>query len=151
MHGPSPGFLATARKPQEDATRRSGRYALIDCDAGQRIGLISNTIWPAELHIEDLEELGLLHYLEHLTFSGEIGMWKPSRQIFLHTLDALGVAPEQAVFVGDSPREDIVGAHAAGMRAIWIRSREFPLGDVQPDAIIESLPELLPILEHWRA
>jgi len=42
-------------------------------------------------------------------------------------------------------------AKAAGMRAIWIRSREFPLGDVQPDAIIETLPELLPILEHWRA
>ena len=120
-------------------------------DQGYRIGLISNTIWPAELHMEDLEELGLLHYLEHLTFSGEIGMWKPSRQIFQHTLAALGVAPEHAVFVGDSPREDIVGAHAAGMRAIWIRSREFPLGDVQPDAIIENLPELLPILEHWRA
>jgi putative hydrolase of the HAD superfamily len=120
-------------------------------DAGYRIGLISNTIWPAELHMEDLAEIGLLHYLEHLTFSGEIGMWKPSRQIFQHALDALGVAPEQAVFIGDSPHEDILGAHAAGMRAIWIRSGEFPLGDVQPDASIDALPELLPILEHWRA
>jgi putative hydrolase of the HAD superfamily len=120
-------------------------------DSGYRLGLISNTIWPAELHMEDLEEIGLLHLLEHLTFSGEVGMWKPSRQIFQHTLDALGVAPEHAVFVGDNPHEDIMGAHAAGMRAIWIRSREFLLGDVQTDAIIETLPELLPILEHWRA
>jgi putative hydrolase of the HAD superfamily len=120
-------------------------------DSGYRIGLISNTIWPAELHIEDLDQLGLLPYLEHLTFSGEIGMWKPSRQIFEHALAALEVAPEHAVFVGDSPREDIVGAQGAGMRAVWVRSREFPLGDVQPDARIEALPELLPILEHWRA
>jgi putative hydrolase of the HAD superfamily len=120
-------------------------------DSGYRIGLISNTIWPAELHMEDLEEIGLLHYLEHLIFSGEIGIWKPSRQIFQHALGALGVAPEHAVFVGDNPREDIVGAHGAGMRAIWVRSHEIPLGDVQPDAIIETLPELLPILEHWRA
>lgn len=119
-------------------------------DSGYRIGLISNTIWPAELHMEDLEQVGLLHYLEHLTFSGEIGMWKPSRQIFQRTLDALGVAPEQAVFLGDNPREDIMGAHGAGMRAIWVRSSEF-LDDAQPDAIIETLPELLPILEHWRA
>ena len=37
------------------------------------------------------------------------------------------------------------------MRAVWVRSAEFPLGDVQPDAIIETLPELLPILEQWRA
>ena len=120
-------------------------------DAGYRIGLISNTIWPAELHMEDLEEIGLLHYLEHLIFSGEIGIWKPSRQIFQHALGALGVAPEHAVFVGDNPREDIVGAHGAGMRAIWVRSPEFPLGAVQPDAIIETLPELMPLLEHWRA
>jgi putative hydrolase of the HAD superfamily len=120
-------------------------------DAGYRLGLISNTIWPAELHMEDLEEIGLLQFLEHLTFSGEIGMWKPSRQIFEHALAALEARPEQAVFVGDSPREDILGARGAGMRAIWVRNPDFPLGDVQPDAIIETLPELLPILERWRA
>jgi putative hydrolase of the HAD superfamily len=119
-------------------------------DAGYRIGLISNTIWPAELHIEDLEQIGVLPYLEHMVFSGEIGMWKPNRQIFQHALEALGAAPEQSVFVGDSPREDIIGARGAGMRAVWVRSPEFPLGDVQADAIIETLPDLLPILEQWR-
>jgi putative hydrolase of the HAD superfamily len=116
-----------------------------------RIGLISNTIWPAELHMEDLEEIGVLPFLEHLIFSGEIGLWKPSPQVFQHALDALRVAPHQAVFVGDSPREDILGAQGAGMRAIWVRSTEFPLGDVQPDATIEALPELLPLLEQWRS
>jgi putative hydrolase of the HAD superfamily len=120
-------------------------------ERGYRIGLISNTIWPAELHMEDLEELGLLHDLEHLTFSGEIGMWKPRPQIFQHALAALDATPEQSVFVGDSPREDILGAQAVGMRAIWVRNREFPLGDVRPDAIVETLLELLPILERWSA
>ena len=59
------------------------------------------------------------------------------------------MAPEQSVFVGDSPREDIVGARGAGMRAVWVRSSEFPPGDVQADATIETLPELLPIVERW--
>lgn len=118
-------------------------------ERGTRIGLISNTVWPAELHLEDLEELGILPYLEHLTFSGELGFWKPNPQIFQHALNALGVAPEQAVFVGDSPREDVRGAQGVGMRAVWVRSAEFPLGDVQPDAIIGELPELLPLLEQW--
>lgn len=117
--------------------------------SGYRIGLISNTIWPAELHIEDLAEQGLLPYLEHLVFSGEKGVWKPNPRIFEDVLRALDVTPETAVFVGDSPREDIVGAQHVGMRAIWMRSREFPLRDVRPDAVIESLPEVPPILDRW--
>lgn len=116
---------------------------------GYRIGLISNTIWPAELHLEDLDALGALTHLEHTIFSGDLGLWKPNPAVFQHALDALGVSPSQAVFVGDSPREDILGAQGIGMRAVWIRSREFPLGNVQPDAVIDAPPELLPILEQW--
>lgn len=120
-------------------------------DQGMRMGLISNTIWPAELHLEDLAEIGVLPFLQVTLFSGELGLWKPNPPIFQHALSALAVAPDEAIFVGDSPREDIVGAQRAGMRAVWMRSAEFPLGDVQPDAVIESLPELLPIMERWRA
>ncbi len=117
---------------------------------GYRVGLISNTIWPAELHLEDLEEIGLLPQIEQLIFSGDLGVWKPSPQIFQHMLELLGVRADEAVFVGDSPREDILGAHGVGMRAVWMRSRTFPLGDVRPDATIDALPELLPILDRWR-
>lgn len=115
---------------------------------GYRVGLISNTIWPAEVHLEDLEEIGVLPHIEQLIFSGDLGVWKPSPQIFQHMLDLLGVRADEAVFVGDSPREDIRGAHGVGMRAVWMRS-DFPLGDVRPDATIEALPELLPLLDSW--
>jgi putative hydrolase of the HAD superfamily len=118
-------------------------------ERGYRLGLISNTIWPAEFHLEDLAEIGVLPYLEHLIFSGEAGIWKPNPQIFRHALDALGAEPGAAIFVGDSPREDIRGAQAVGMRAVWLRSREFPLGDAQPDGVVDTLPELLPILDQW--
>jgi putative hydrolase of the HAD superfamily len=120
-------------------------------EQGYRIGLISNTIWPAELHMEDLAELGILPYLEHLDFSGELGHWKPGPQIFQHALSKLSVAPEQAVFVGDNPREDVLGAQSAGMRAIWQHSVEFPLGAARPDATIETLADLPAILQRWRA
>lgn len=116
---------------------------------GYRVGLISNTIWPAEMHLEDLEEIGVLPHIEQLIFSGDLGVWKPSPQIFLHMLELLGVPADEAVFVGDNPREDILGAQGVGVRAVWMRGG-FPLGDVRPDATIEALPELLPILERWR-
>jgi putative hydrolase of the HAD superfamily len=134
--GATPGAVATLAALREQ---------------GCRIGLISNTIWPAELHLEDLEQIGVLPYLEHLTFSGDTGMWKPNPRVFHHALAALEAAPEQAVFVGDSPHDDILGAQSAGMRAVWVRNAEFPLGNAQPDAIIETLPELLPLLEQWRS
>lgn len=116
---------------------------------GLRIGLISNTIWPGELHLEDLDSVGLLSYLEHTIFSGDLGLWKPNRQVFQHALDALGVTAGEAVFVGDSPREDILGAQRLGMRAVWVANPDFPLGDVQPDATIRALPELLPLIASW--
>jgi HAD superfamily hydrolase (TIGR01549 family) len=141
-----------ARPLREGLTAAPGAVETLAAlrDQGYRVGLISNTIWPAELHLEDLEEIGVLPYLEHLSFSGELGVWKPNPQIFQHVLEALDATPDLAVFVGDSPREDILGAQAVGMRAVWVRSPEFPLGEVQPDAIITTIPELLPILERWR-
>jgi HAD superfamily hydrolase (TIGR01509 family) len=120
-------------------------------EQGYRIGLISNTIWPAELHMEDLAELGLLAHLDHMDFSGELGYWKPNPRIFLHALSKLGVAPEDAVFVGDNPHEDLLGAQRVGMRAVWQRSAEFPLGNVAPDAIIETLADVPALLQRWRA
>src|SRR5690349_15525796 len=67
---------------------------------GYRIGLISNTIWPAELHIEDLAEAGILPYLDHMDFSGELGFWKPNPRVFLHALSKLDLTHDEAVFVG---------------------------------------------------
>jgi putative hydrolase of the HAD superfamily len=113
---------------------------------GIATGLISNTVWPGELHLEDLAALGLLPHLQHVLFSGDYGVWKPQPAVFRHMLELLGVSAEETVFVGDSPEEDIVGAQRVGMRAVWMRSG-FPLGEVRPDAVIESLPELLPLLE----
>jgi putative hydrolase of the HAD superfamily len=141
-----------ARPMREGASAMPGAVETLAWlrERGYRIGLISNTIWPAELHLEDLAEIGVLPYLEHLIFSGEAGVWKPSPQIFERALAALGAAPAEAVFVGDSPREDILGAQAVGMRAVWVRSNEFPLGGVRPDGAVEALPELPPLLDQWR-
>jgi HAD superfamily hydrolase (TIGR01509 family) len=142
-----------ARPMRADLTAMPGAIETLAAlrEQGYHIGMISNTIWPAELHMEDLAEIGLLAYLDHMDFSGELGYWKPNPRVFQHTLSKLGVAPDQAVFVGDNPREDILGAQGVGMRAVWQRSAEFPLGDVRPDATIETLAELPAIIKRWHA
>jgi HAD superfamily hydrolase (TIGR01509 family) len=119
-------------------------------EEGYRIGLISNTAWPGRFHMADLANLELLPYLHHLTFSGDAALWKPNPAIFQATAEALEASPTETVFIGDNPQEDILGAQAAGMRAIWVETPEFPLGTVQPDGQVAHLAELPALLEAWR-
>ncbi len=52
--------------------------------------------------------------------STRVGYAKPDPLIFQRALDALGVTPADAVFVGDSLPRDMAGARAVGMRHIWL-------------------------------
>ena len=75
---------------------------------------------------------------------------KPHTAVFQHILTQLNTPPEQAIFVGDSPAHDIVGANDTGMVSILIDpphlNRE--LNGTQPDFTINKLQELIPILER---
>jgi HAD superfamily hydrolase (TIGR01509 family) len=49
-----------------------------------------------------------------------VGCVKPDPRIFRSALDALGVTPADAWFVGDSLPRDMAGARAIGMRHVWL-------------------------------
>lgn len=64
------------------------------------------------------------------------GWIKPHESIFRAALDLIGVAPTEAVMVGDSVEDDIEGASALGMRAVLIdREGRYP-------EAAEALPDL---------
>lgn len=99
----------------------------------------------------DVRRLGLSEYFRFALCAEELGVGKPDPMPFREALSrAGGVAAERAVHIGDHPSDDIAGAQAAGMRAIWFnpqgRSWE---GDVTPDAQIASLAELPGLLNSW--
>jgi FMN phosphatase YigB (HAD superfamily) len=68
-----------------------------------------------------MQAVGLLNYFDprKMAISADLGIRKPAPGIFLYALDALSVAPEQAVMVGDSLTADVAGAQDAGIFAIW--------------------------------
>jgi putative hydrolase of the HAD superfamily len=74
---------------------------------------------------------------------------KPHPAAFRAVLQALDVDPANAVFVGDRLYDDIYGAQTVGMRGVWRRDRDVPEYDVQPDAVIDRLPELIPLVDKW--
>ncbi len=85
---------------------------------GLRLAVISN--WDRRLH-EILDGLGLTDRFSHVADLGHRGRLKirpPS--IFLRTLERLGVRPEEALHVGDSPLEDYEGSRAVGMTPVLI-------------------------------
>jgi HAD superfamily hydrolase (TIGR01509 family) len=119
-------------------------------EQGRTLGLISNTMWPGAKHHEDLERFGLAQYLDVEIYSADVGLWKPSAEVFLHALKRLGGTPDHAFFVGDNPNDDIVGGHNAGMKAVWIVNKEYHRdAGKDADAVIDELPELLSVLETW--
>ena len=61
-----------------------------------------------------LARYGLIGYFGVLIFSNEYGWLKPDPRIFHHTLDELGVPPENAIHVGDTEDMDIAGARRPG-------------------------------------
>jgi putative hydrolase of the HAD superfamily len=104
-------------------------------ERGFGLGLVSNAFDPGWLLHRDLEHMGLADRLDFSVFSSEVGLRKPHPAIFERALDALGVAPENALFVGDRLFEDIRGAAELGMttvQALWYRADEHPDG-AEPD------------------
>jgi putative hydrolase of the HAD superfamily len=90
-----------------------------------KLGLVSNAFDPGWLLRDDLERMGLAERLDTAVFSSEVGKRKPHPLIFETALRALGVAPDRALFVGDSRFADVGGAKQLGMttvQALWFRA-----------------------------
>lgn len=118
-------------------------------EAGLRTALLSNTHWPRAFHERFLERDGLAQFLDARLYTSELTRMKPHPTAFRDALQALAVAPAQAVFVGDRLFDDIYGAKMCGLRTVWRRNQSVPHFDVTPDATIDRLAELVPVVEEW--
>jgi HAD superfamily hydrolase (TIGR01549 family) len=109
--------------------------------AGQvALGSVSNGV-------ADLETIGLAHYFQASVAAHSFGCAKPDPAIFHAACDALGVAPHEAVYVGDDLFIDVEGAQKAGMRAAWMNREGLkpPLSapdTIRPDVVCSTLYEL---------
>lgn len=114
---------------------------------GYRLGLISNAA-NAENVNRLIDRFNLRHYFEAILVSATEKVRKPDTRIYSRALRAMNITASSAVMVGDTLTADILGAQNAGLRAIWITTREnhpdnsLVSGDITPDAVIDCLSEL---------
>jgi putative hydrolase of the HAD superfamily len=122
-------------------------------ERGLAIGMLSNTHWPRAFHERFLERDGLVDLIDARLYTSEMPFQKPHPSAFLAAARAVGLDdPGAAVFVGDRPWDDVAGAAGVGMRTVLRPNPLVPdAGGVVPDAVITALPELLPVVDAWRA
>jgi putative hydrolase of the HAD superfamily len=109
---------------------------------GYRLGIVTNG-W-ADMQHRKIDVSGIRPYVDLVTVSGEEDVKKPDAAIFKRTAARLGVAPENCIFVGDHPINDIEGALAAGMNAIYLNTRHLPCEADVPEAV--NLDDVLKLL-----
>lgn len=113
-----------------------------------RLGLVSNfDHGPTAKRI--LADHDLTGFFDVILISDDFGRRKPHRAIFDAALQALDVAAADALFIGDSIEDDVVGAQRIGLPVVWLNAKRKPLpaGMAAPDHSVAELGELLGLIE----
>jgi putative hydrolase of the HAD superfamily len=82
--------------------------------SGVKTGILSNLPRPLGERLREVD--GFLKHFDHITFSYELGMVKPQREIYVDAVRGLGVDPQHALFLDDR-EENVEGARQAGLLA----------------------------------
>jgi putative hydrolase of the HAD superfamily len=117
-----------------------------------KLGLISN-FTSAPVVYCSLRQLGINKCFNATVVSQANGYRKPSPKIFDEALGRLQVKVDEAIFVGDSPVEDIGGAKDYGLLTVFVESQFFKLNNLvvsgqKPDFTAVDLQEVCRILEQ---
>ena len=108
------------------------------------LGIITNTL--ADVQRVKIHKLGLDEKIHHVLIASEVGVSKPSPEIFHRALELVKVDAGEFLFVGNSLEDDVAGAKAAGVSVAWLNRLGASAPDkIQPDFTIHSLHDLLPI------
>lgn len=112
-----------------------------------RLGLLTNG--PADAQQSKLDRFEWVEEFDAIAITGNLDAGKPDERAFRAILDALGVDPDEAVYVGDDPDADVHGAQAAGMYAVHVvyEGGPDPVPDadavVERDALADELPGIV--------
>lgn len=113
------------------------RIALASSTRRKRIGLI-------------LESCGIAHYFEEIMSGEDFKESKPNPEIYVRTVEKLGLLPERCVAIEDS-KYGIRAALDAGLTVIAKREERFGFDQSRAHFIVDELLEVVPILEKANA
>lgn len=108
------------------------------------LGMITNGY--GQFQMDNIMALGIDKYFDVILISEWEGIKKPDTRIFNKALEKLNVSANESIFMGDHPKNDVIGAKKVGMKGIW--KKDFQWDNVDADYIVDDLMELPPVIEN---
>jgi len=108
--------------------------------AGLLLGVVSNSEGRVE---EALVAAGLRQFFDVVVDSAVVGIEKPDPRIFQAALQALGVSPDETLFIGDLYEVDVIGARSAGIEAVLLGASPSSAPECRTTTSIEDFTESL--------
>lgn len=108
------------------------------------LGMITNGY--GQFQMANIKALDIEKYFDTILISEWEGIKKPNPLIFKRATERLGVKPNQCLFVGDHPANDVRAAKELGMKSIWKRDPQW--SQVEADFIIKDLSEIPFIIDQ---
>lgn len=111
-----------------------------------KTGLITNGM--TSIQYGKIDQLGIRDDFDLIIVSEEAGVKKPDSRIFEMALSKLELSPEQCIYIGDHPVNDIEGASKIGMETIWLRvNQQWREGiEAKPKYSIDRLSALFDLI-----
>lgn len=115
-------------------------------EKGCKLAIVSNTPYH-QMVVNKMKKDGIFDFFDAVVTSHKVGIRKPCERIFNYALEVLGGRVDEAVMIGDTPFQDILGAKKIGMKALWM----YREADEEPylvDGIIRGLEEIPKLLKE---
>ncbi len=110
-----------------------------------QLGIVSNG--QSDFQNAKIDAMAVRHFFDIIVISESLGFKKPDRRIFEFALNALKIAPEETLFVGDNPMLDIQGASQLGLRTAWLNTGDvYPVNIPRPDYEFRNFSEFFSMI-----
>ncbi|MFQ3573220.1 MAG: HAD family hydrolase, partial [Thermodesulfovibrionales bacterium] len=110
------------------------------------LGLISDAQWvftEPEIRITNIER-----FFKKRVLSSRYGYKKPDKRLFKSMLKKLDVRSEDAIYIGDNPQRDLIGAKQSGMRCLLFRNDNPFYNGYTADGIFYNYSELVGLINR---
>ncbi len=113
---------------------------------GLKIGILTNG--ESKLQQNKLRLLNLEPYVDVIVISGDVGVQKPDSLPFKVTAEKMGIKPQEMLYVGDNPLNDVEGSRNTGYIPVWVKTignwcfKDIEHPEYEVDTV-EEIPEIV--------